>query len=395
MSEQWPPEWNGPGDPDEAEYLDAGRSDAGYPDAGYPDTEGLHPDVLAEYLSEVTSALASAPVPAMPDSLESRISAAIADEAATRTRRTGAVDVSATARSLSPEPLPAAGDSGAGTAPRTRSLLPGRRRAGGRAGTSRPAGSRPVGSRPVGSRPAGRWGRRLVSAPAMGSLSIVLLVAGFIFLVSHGMSSSSSSSAPYSEAGPVVTSGASRAASGSSVLPKGEPVPAHVPSNTRDLGFSVRKTGTRYEYATLAVQVRDALAATPGGSSTVAAPAVSSGLPVPSASAHDASGSKSLATGSGPSAALAGCVDRLTGGVTPSLVDRATYAGRPAYVIAVPGRAWVVGLGCTATSTELITTVSLAGLSGKPRGFSGNLRALGSVERRAIGKRGACSDRRT
>ncbi|WP_300605279.1 hypothetical protein, partial [Trebonia sp.] len=62
----------------------------------------------------------------------------------------------------------------------------------------------------------------------------------------------------------------------------------------------------------------------------------------------------------GPSSALVGCVLNLTGGVTPSLVDLATYQGEPAYVIAVPSRAWVVGLGCTASRPELITTVSLA-----------------------------------
>jgi hypothetical protein len=56
-----------------------------------------------------------------------------------------------------------------------------------------------------------------------------------------------------------------------------------------------------------------------------------------------------------------GCVARLTGNRAPSLVDLATYAGKQAYIIAVPTRAWVVGLGCTSAHTELITTVILAG----------------------------------
>ena len=73
------------------------------------------------------------------------------------------------------------------------------------------------------------------------------------------------------------------------------------------------------------------------------------------------------------SAALRGCVLHLTGGVAPRLVDRATYQGEPAYVIASSTRVWVVGLGCTAAKTELVVSVALAGLPG-------NLRALVSVE---------------
>ena len=36
------------------------------------------------------------------------------------------------------------------------------------------------------------------------------------------------------------------------------------------------------------------------------------------------------------SAKLSGCVSRLTGGVVPRLVDKASYDGIPAYIIAVP-----------------------------------------------------------
>ena len=61
------------------------------------------------------------------------------------------------------------------------------------------------------------------------------------------------------------------------------------------------------------------------------------------------------------SVALSGCVSALTGGVVPSLVDKASYDGSPAYIIAVPTEAWVVGRGCTAADTQLITRVSLKG----------------------------------
>ena len=51
----------------------------------------------------------------------------------------------------------------------------------------------------------------------------------------------------------------------------------------------------------------------------------------------------------------------VTGGVVPSLVDKASYDGIPAYIIAVPTEVWVVGRGCTAADTELITRVPLKG----------------------------------
>ena len=60
-----------------------------------------------------------------------------------------------------------------------------------------------------------------------------------------------------------------------------------------------------------------------------------------------------------PSAQLSACVLHLTGQMRPSLVDRATYQGKPAYVIAVTNWAWVVGTGCTASNPELIASVGL------------------------------------
>ena len=57
-------------------------------------------------------------------------------------------------------------------------------------------------------------------------------------------------------------------------------------------------------------------------------------------------------------------MSKLTGGAAPSLVDRASYDGIPAYIIAVPTRVWVVRLGCTAADTQLIATVPLEGEPG-------------------------------
>jgi hypothetical protein len=351
MSEPWPPEW---GDPD-AEDLDTEQFDTGEPDDGH-----LHPDALADQLVEVSSALASMPTPALPDVFAARIGAAIAAEAATRTEHTGANGVSATGRSVPSEAsessFPAAADGGTATGPPARSRTARARRAASGRRASR-------GSGPAGSRPPGRWRERLVSAPVLASLVICLVVAGFGYLVTMQDSSSSSSSSA------VAGSAASIAASASgntSSLPRavartplaaGQPVTAEgaAPKAAKP-NFAVRETGTSYEPATLVNQVRDALRVINGPSSSSASPRNS----------FFREGTSTVST------ALVGCVDRLTGDVTPSLVDRGTYAGKPAYVIAVAARAWVVGLGCSAANTELIASVSLAGLSG-------NLCALGSV----------------
>jgi hypothetical protein len=355
MSERWPPEW---GDPD-AEDLDTEDLDTGQFDTGEPDNGHLHPGALAEQLVEVSSALASIPTPALPDVFAARIGAAIAAEAATRTEHSRANGVSATARSVPSEAsessFPAAANGGTATGPRARSRTARARRGASGRGASRVSG-------PAGSRPPGRWRERLVSAPVMASLVICLVVAGFGYLVTvQGSFSSSSSSAV---AGSAASGVSSSAASASGVVPYSQglgkqPLNQSEP-NSRNL--TVTASGTRYEPATLAGQVRDALAVR--GASLPAA------APVPSSSAS--AGASTSSRTAGVSAALAGCVNSLTGDVRPSLFDRATYAGRPVYVIALAARAWVVGLGCSAANTELITTVSLAGLSG-------NLCALGSV----------------
>ncbi len=57
---------------------------------------------------------------------------------------------------------------------------------------------------------------------------------------------------------------------------------------------------------------------------------------------------------------LDGCVERVSGGKPPLLVDSATYDGRPATIIALPGvdthqaDVWVVGPRCSATDTDII-----------------------------------------
>jgi len=299
MSEHWPPEWD---DPEEEEEFPgpAGQSD---------------PTVLAEdreaQLSAVAAYLASVPVPALPDAVESRISAALTAEDAARPRL--------------PVPLP-------------RPARGRRRRAGGH-------------RRPGDGRRRGGFLRR--PAANVGLLVVCLVLAGLGFALAQGSGQESFSSSV--AAGPAaVPSPTAANAAGSSAVGSGassasgavKPGPQASSVSAPDAGsatFSVTASGTKYERATLAEQVRARVAGSPA----------------------------SLGATSG--AALRGCVLHLTGGVAPRLVDRATYQGEPAYVIASSTRVWVVGLGCTAAKTELVVSVALAGLPG-------NLRALVSVE---------------
>jgi hypothetical protein len=95
--------------------------------------------------------------------------------------------------------------------------------------------------------------------------------------------------------------------------------------------------------------------------------AVNPALSPPPSVAASASASTAPASSSGVTAQkaaspqLEGCVRQLTGGLPPSLVDKASYDGKPAYIIAVPSQAWVVGLGCTAADTDVIAQVPLEG----------------------------------
>jgi hypothetical protein len=272
----------------------------------------------SDELAAVSSFLASVPAPSLPDSFEQRISAALAAEAAARA-------------------MTASENAGTATSP-----------AGGDPGISgQPAPDRvPADKRPPASRRRRAPALRL--RPAMAFAPLVLcLLAGFSYLLTTigGPSSNSSSSQAASAASPA---GAA----------------ANAPALRRPAGFVVTASGTNYSLRTLGAQVsvqmsaqygfagRQAIASGAGGTASHSTSAGGSASTIPSASAAPASSAA-------PSRNLTGCVLRLTGGVRPTLVDEATYQGKPVYVIAVPARAWVVGRGCTASNTELITTVAL------------------------------------
>jgi hypothetical protein len=255
-----------------------------------------------DQLAAVTAVLASAPEPAMPDAVESRIIAALATEAAPVTE------------------TPHDTEAAHGTAAKRDTAL--RPVGGGDGGGSR---RRPGGGRPG---PGNRWLRPAVLASAAAAC---LVLVGGVYGIAHLSSGSSSSSAASSAAGTAA------AGSESSPLAGAQAPGTHTrlePADSGQAAFAVTASGTNYQSATLAQQVRAQLARP---AKTAASPAAAAA----------------------PSAQLSACVLHLTGQMRPSLVDRATYQGKPAYVIAVTNWAWVVGTGCTASNPELIASVGL------------------------------------
>ena len=360
MSGQWPPEWE--------------DSDTGLPDEWTDSDAGLEPEA-----SEVTLFLASVPSPVLPSSFEARISAAIAAEATARADGTasartelagtelagielagtvsadagiavaGTDDAKTTDRSSSQEVSPAAAESGSATAARHR-----RRR------TSAASRSAAAKSRPAGSRPNGRRRRfRLPSSGVGATLLVFLVIAGFaaIFTQIGG------SSATYSGS---VSSGTSASSPGASSRhaaaagPANGSVPEYEGGDTSGPSdqFTVTESGVRYQGSTLALQVRKQLTLFAPNNATTPA---SSSVPSAASSEVEASSSASAPAASPPPPGLRGCVSHLTKGVTPTLVDRATYDGIPAYIIATSSRVWVVRPDCTAADPHQITSASLSG----------------------------------
>ena len=250
-----------------------------------------------DQLAAVTTVLASAPEPTMPDAVESRIMAALATEAALVTEASPVTEAAHSTAAKRGTALSPVGGDGGGS----------RRRPGGRSGRSGPGN---------------RWLRPAVLASAAAAC---LVLFGGVYGITHLSSGSSSSSAASSAA----------AGSESSALADGQAPGTHTRLEPADSApaaiFTVTASGTNYLPATLAPQVRAQLAR----------PARTAALPAT------------------PSAQLSACVLHLTGHMRPSLVDRAMYQGKPAYVIAVTNWAWVVGTGCTASNPELIASVGL------------------------------------
>jgi hypothetical protein len=284
---------------------------------------------LSDQLSAVTWALASVPVPSLPDAVEQRISAAIAAEVAARQV------ASLTANSMA--------DPSAATSP----------------APAGPAATEPRHARRWFPRRAlGSVGSRLRPSPVqvLASVTACLLLAGLGYLLSVPRASGTPSSA-------AAPSGRSAAASGAAPHSRGprraiSPTTAiGPPVGSNSAAFLVTVSSIRYRKSTLRAQVSSQLAqqtlapvitGTPGSQSNKNSPG------------NQAGGASQSNTTRPPSGQLVGCVLNLTRGAQPALVQLATYQAESAYVIAVPGRAWVVHPSCTAAKPALITTIALA-----------------------------------
>jgi hypothetical protein len=285
-------------------------------------------------LSEVAAFLASVPAPVLPDAVEARISAALAAEVIARSGGPAHSDA----------PAPAGTSAPAGAASPAGAAAP--------AGDTRTLGPAPARARVRRRRSdGGRRGFRVRPKAAIWSVIGCLVLAGIGVGLSLGSSPTYSGSSGLSAAGSSSAQSAARAAPNASApvpsasassAPAAPAAPSSALSSSAaapfagTVPFTVTASGTKYETATLAAQVRAKLR-----------------VSRPSGSAADQD--------STPAATLRGCVAHVTGGLPPRLVDRATYQGNPAYIIASSSRVWVVGLGCTAANSELITSVSLAG----------------------------------
>ncbi len=313
MSGHWPPGWD--------------DQDDDFPgEADQPGTEA------GAGLSEVAAYLASVPAPVMPGSVEARISAALAAEAASRAGIADRTD--SAVRTDSAGGAHEAARTAEAAGPRVLGPVPA-------AAPVRPRGAR-------GPR-GGRDRRRRLGQVVLGSLAACLLLVFIGLGLSRAGSSSSSSSASSLAGAPAIS-----AAAGGKGVAGSAPVAAPAATGTSP-GFVVSATGTGYQRATLAQQARAQLLATRARESArPPAPTASS----PGSVASPASGA---APGSPPSPQLRACVLKVTGGVLPGLVDRATYQGTPAYVIVSANRVWVAGLGCTAARPQVITSLPLAG----------------------------------
>lgn len=99
----------------------------------------------------------------------------------------------------------------------------------------------------------------------------------------------------------------------------------------REHPFPVVVSSSNFQSSALQAQVRHQLAAVPTGDDRVS-----------------------------PSKALVGCVTRLAGGDKVALVEEASYQSQPAYVIVIPGHAWVVARRCTSADPAVLASVTLS-----------------------------------
>jgi hypothetical protein len=284
---------------------------------------------LDEDLAGVSAMLASAPRPAIPQQVTTRIQAALMAEAARRAQ-------------------PGAGLDPAGPEPARPSVRP--------AGPGQPGRPRHAG--PAGS--GRRWRlpelRSAVAARALAVAAAVAVVAGGIYgtvQLAGGTNGASSSTASGSAAG--VRRGTASLAPPQPYNSAGQPAT-----------FTPVSTGLNFQPELLKSQVRGELQR----HSSISSPAPGA-LPEHSGQSGTRAGLKQSSPGSGSFAgiqlaALRGCVARIAAGRAVRLVDVDQYQGKPATIIVVAAPAggsqvWVVGPGCSRSDSDVIAQASLSG----------------------------------
>ena len=271
---------------------------------------------LSQDLGGVTTLLASADPPPIPEDLTARITSAIAAESA---RRAAAPD--------------------ARTAP------------------------------DVGTAPAGRGHRaprrprmpRITPKVALGGLAAaaaMVLVAGGLYEVvgRSGPPTSSASSGVPAAARPAARSPGNEAMV--PALPASGPALQYQHSGRKD-DITPITTSTNFTKAELASQVTSEVKKYGAGFTKTGPNAESpggSGTESPAAVPREQTGTFADI----PVVALRGCVDRIAAGSLVLLVDVARYSGAPATIIVTeaaetgPMQIWVVGTGCSASSSDVL-----------------------------------------
>ena len=273
--------------------------------------------------------LASAPRPAMPEQVTTRIQAALMAEAARRAQ-------------------PGTGLEPAGPEPARPSVRP--------AGPGQPGRPRHAGPADSGR----RWRlpelRSPATARALAVAAAVAVVAGGIYgtvQLAGGTNGASSSSASGSAAG--VRHGAASLAPRQTYNSAGQPAT-----------FTPVSTGLNFQPQMLRSQVRSELQR----HSSISSPP-SGALPEQSGQSGPRGGPRQSSPGSGSFAgiqlaALRACVARIAAGRAVRLVDVDQYQGKPATIIVVAAPAggsqvWVVGPGCSRSASDVIAQASLSG----------------------------------
>jgi hypothetical protein len=288
---------------------------------------------LDEELAGVTALLADVQPPPMPEHLAARIQTALAAEAAGRV----VLPVQATSTAPGGE-APQSRTESAGTAVPDR-RTPRHRRHGRR--------------QPWAFRPSSPVARRTMAAAA----AAVVLAGGGYEIAAHvggsgqpGPAVSGPAAAGSKATNPHVAGPESGAAGTASPAPQ-----LHYEYAGRQGSVTAVASGTNFTPANLRSQVRNDLARS-GMAGTA-----------PRAIRSSASAAQQGATVDGiPVLTLEGCVNRIADGHKVLLVDVARYEGQSATVIVTaasasgPEQVWVVGMGCSRSSSDLLARATLA-----------------------------------